>query len=140
MALNTELLRSSFDAIVEREAMITPRFYEILFSRYPQVKPLFGKNATAAQQEMLQSALVSVIDNLENSTWLSTTLMAMGKKHVDYGVTEEMFDWVGDALLTTLSEILQQGWTPEVAHAWQEAYGAIRGLMLSGMADATVSA
>ncbi len=133
MALNAELLRSSFEKVTERERLITPRFYEILFSKYPQVQPLFGKNAAAAQQEMLQGALVSVIENLEDATWLSSNLSALGAKHVDYGVTPEMFDWVGDALLTTLSEILQQGWTKDVEQAWQEAYGAVRDLMLVGM-------
>ncbi|HVJ89234.1 MAG TPA: globin domain-containing protein [Labilithrix sp.] len=133
MTLNAALLRSSFQTIVERQPAITPRFYEILFSRYPQVRPMFSRNSARAQQEMLQQALVAVIENLENASWLSSTLGNLGRTHVAYGVTPEMFDWVGDALLSTLSEILRDDWNSEIAQAWQDAYAAIRDLMLAGI-------
>ena len=105
MSLNVSLLRSSFDLIAERQSQITPRFYEILFARYPQVRPLFGRNATAVQAEMLQGALVAVMDHLEDASWLQQTLGAMGAKHVNYNVTDEMYAWVGDSLLATFAEI-----------------------------------
>lgn len=134
MALNVSLLRSSFDLIVARQPQITPRFYEILFSRYPQVKPMFGRNSQGAQAEMLQQALVAVMDHLEDASWLQQTLHAMGAKHVDYGVTNEMYDWVGDSLLRTLAEHAGEDWNSEVNAAWSEAYAAIAGLMQQGAA------
>ncbi len=134
MSLNPELLRSSFDLVIERQPAITPRFYELLFERYPQVRPLFGGNSGRAQQEMLQQALVSVVDHLEDAAWLAATLGKLGAGHVQYGVTREMFDWVGDALLSTLAEIADEAWSAEVANAWQDAYAAVRDLMLAGMA------
>ncbi|HVH47158.1 MAG TPA: globin domain-containing protein [Labilithrix sp.] len=131
--LNAELLRSTFQLVTEREPAITGRFYEILFERYPQVRPLFGGNSARAQQEMLQGALVAVIEHLEDTNWLASTLAALGRKHVAYGVTREMFDWVGEALLATLAEVAKDAWNHEVAQAWQDAYEAIRDLMLVGM-------
>ena len=132
MSLNVSLLRSSFELVVERQPQLTPRFYEILFSRYPQVQPLFGRNAQTQQAEMLQQALVAVMDHLDDAAWLTSTLEAMGRKHVDYGVTNEMYAFVGDALLSTLAEVAGSDWTPELAAAWQEAYGAIATLMQRG--------
>jgi hemoglobin-like flavoprotein len=132
VALDVTLLRNSFDLVIARQPQITPRFYEILFSRYPQVRPLFGRNAQAAQQEMLQEALVAVMDHLEDAGWLSQTLGAMGAKHIDYGVADEMYSWVGDSLLATLAEAAGDDWTPQLAAAWAEAYGAISSLMLAG--------
>jgi hemoglobin-like flavoprotein len=135
MALNTELLRSSFELVVERQPALTPRFYEIFFERYPQVKPLFGRNSGAQQAEMLQSALVSVLDKLEDAAWLEQTLGAMGAKHIDYGVTDEMYGWVGESLLAAIGEAAGDAWSPALETAWSDAYGAISGLMLKG-ADA----
>jgi hemoglobin-like flavoprotein len=135
MSLNVSLLRSSFELVVERQPQLTPRFYEILFSRYPQVQPLFGRNAGAQQAEMLQSALVAVMDHLEDASWLANTLEAMGKKHVDYGVTDEMYEFVGDSLLSTIAEVAGSEWTPELAASWTEAYGAIAALMKRGAAQ-----
>lgn len=132
MALNVSLLRSSFDLVLEREPALTKRFYEIFFERYPQVRPMFRRNAPEAQQQMLAQALVAVMDHIEDAAWLSSTLRGLGAKHVGYGVTTEMYGWVGDSLLATLAEVAGDDWSDELAAAWAEAYGAISGLMLSG--------
>ncbi len=137
MALNVALLRSSFDLVLERQPQLTPRFYEILFSRYPQVKPLFGRRSQDEQAAMLQEALVAVVDHLEDASWLDDTLRGMGKKHVEYGVTDEMYDWVGDSLLSTIAEVAGDDWTPELEAAWKEAYGAIAAMMKAGAAEAS---
>jgi hemoglobin-like flavoprotein len=132
MSLNVSLLRDSFSLVVERQPQLTARFYEILFARYPQVKPLFGRNAPELQQQMLTSALVAVLDKLEDAGWLDQTLRAMGKKHVDYGVTDEMYGWVGASLLSAIAEAAGSDWSPELEQAWSDAYGAIAGLMQAG--------
>jgi hemoglobin-like flavoprotein len=136
MSLNVDLLRSSFELVLDRQPELTPRFYEILFSRYPQARPLFGRRSQAEQAKMLQEALVAVVDHLEDAGWLESNLKAMGVKHVDYGVTDEMYDWVGDSLLSTIAEVAGDDWTSELEAAWKEAYGAISALMKQGAAEA----
>jgi hemoglobin-like flavoprotein len=136
MSLNVPLLRSSFELVVERQPQLTHRFYEILFERYPQAKPLFGRNATAVQEKMLTDALVAVMDHLEDAPWLTNTLKQLGAKHVSYGVTDEMYGWVGASLLATLAEVAQDDWTPALETAWSDAYGAIAGLMRAGAVGA----
>jgi hemoglobin-like flavoprotein len=132
LSLDPELLRTSLELVLERQPAITPRFYEILFERYPQVRPLFGRNAASNQAKMLQEAIVAVVDHLDDAGWLGTTLGAMGRKHVDYGVTPEMYGWVADSLLRTLAEVAGNDWTTETEAAWTAALGAIRDLMLAG--------
>ncbi len=140
MSLNVELLRSSFELVAQRQPKITPRFYELLFERYPQVKPLFGRNAATQQQEMLQEALVAVLDHIEDASWLEHQLGTMGAKHLDYGVTNEMYDWVGECLVATLAEVAGDDWNDDVQSAWIQAYGAIASLMQRGAANATEAA
>jgi hemoglobin-like flavoprotein len=77
-----------------------------------------------------------VIEYLEDTSWLEDTLGAMGRKHVDYGVTDEMCAYVGDSLLSTLAEVAGDAWTPELEATWREAYGAIAALMQRGAAAA----
>lgn len=132
MSLDADLLRSSLELVVERQPAITPRFYEILFERYPQVRPLFGRNAAAAQQKMLQEAIVAVVDHLEDADWLASTLGGMGRQHVDYGVKPEMYGWVAQSLIATLAEVAGDDWTPAMEEAWTAALTAIRDLMLRG--------
>jgi hemoglobin-like flavoprotein len=136
MSLNVPLLRSSFDLVVERQPQLTRRFYEILFERYPQVRPLFHRNKPELQEKMLTDALVAVMDHLEDAPWLTATLKGVGTKHVGYGVTKEMYGWVGASLLATLAEVAKDDWSPALEAAWTDAYGAIAGLMQAGAPQA----
>jgi hemoglobin-like flavoprotein len=136
MSLDPQILRSSFALVIERQPEITTRFYEILFEKYPQVRPLFSRNSGENQAKMLAGALVAVMDHLEDASWLSDTLTAMGKKHLEYGVRDEMYGWVGASLLAALAEAAGPDWTAEVEAQWIEAYGAITGLMQRGAAEA----
>ena len=129
---NGALLRDSFALAIEREAAITPRFYQILFARYPRVRPLFGHTIGERQQRMLQDALVAVIDHLDDPVWLGRTLRGLGAKHLDYGVTAEMYPWVAECLIAALAEIVGAAWRPEHAEAWHGALAAVSDLMLDG--------
>src|SRR5688572_8167173 len=103
MSLDVDVLRSSFEVAVTRQPRLTGRFYEILFQRYPQARPLFGRNSQEKQEQMLAEALVAVLAHLEDASWLQTQLAALGQKHHEYGVTREMYDWVGECLVAALS-------------------------------------
>jgi hemoglobin-like flavoprotein len=132
MALNVPLLRSSLETAVENEGIVTMRFYEILFSRYPQVEGLFGRNSRENQAKMLQESLVAVLEHVEDAEWLQSTLSSMGKKHLEYDVTEDMYPWVGECLVAALGEAVGDSWTDEHVAAWSEAYGVISGMMIEG--------
>jgi hemoglobin-like flavoprotein len=132
MALDVQLLRDSFNLVVERQPDVVHRFYDILFTRYPAARPMFHRKSRESQEKMLTEALVAVMDHLEDAPWLTSTLGALGAKHVNYGVTPEMYGWVGECLLATLAEVAAADWTPRHQAAWAEAYGAIAQLMLKG--------
>jgi hemoglobin-like flavoprotein len=136
MSLDVTTLRSSFELVVEREPELTARFYERLFRDYPQARPLFSRNDPRRQQEMLRDALVAVLQRIEDGVWLESTLKTLGAKHVGYGVTDEMYDWVGASLLGTLADIAGDAWTPTLEAAWTDAFGAIAGLMKAGADEA----
>ncbi len=131
----TKLLRESFDLAVEHEPSLAERFYQKLFARAPQLAHMFRRDR-AAQAEMLRAALVAVIDHIDNGPWLRATLGALGARHVTYGVTPEMYDEVGGALVTTLEEACGARWTTAHARAWGDAYAAIVTMMLQGAAEA----
>jgi len=132
MSLDANALKTSFDLVVSRRPDLTERFYEILFADHPELASMFGHNARKAQAEMLAQALAAVIDHLDDAPWLQRTLGGLGARHVGYGVTPEMYGWVGAALLQTLAEVAGDDWTPSLAEQWAAAFGAIQSLMLAG--------
>jgi hemoglobin-like flavoprotein len=130
--MDIALLRSSFALVVDRSPDVISRFYEILFTRYPQVRPLFGRNLRNKQEEMLTQAIVAVLDHIEDPTWFTNKLQALGEKHVAYGVTDEMYAWVGECLLAALADAAGSDWTPAMQSSWSTAYGAIASTMQTG--------
>lgn len=135
MTLDPTILRDSFELIIDRRPDLTLRFYEILFARHPTLEAMFRRDR-GAQARMLAGAIAAVLDHLEDAPWLEATLGRLGARHLEYGVTAEMYDQVGQALLATLAEVAAESWTPAVARQWTLAYGAIASLMQTGAAAA----
>jgi hemoglobin-like flavoprotein len=60
----------------------------------------------------------------------------MGRRHVTYGVKDEDYDTVGEALLWTLQQGLGDGFTPEVKEAWIDTYTLVSSTMKAAAAQA----
>jgi hemoglobin-like flavoprotein len=135
MALDPKLLRDSFELVIERAPDLTARFYDRLFRRKPELQALFHRRPRAVQERMLGEALGAVLAHLEDAPWLSAQLGGLGADHASYGVTHEMYDDVGAALLETLGDAGGSAWTPELEAQWTLAYAAIRDLMLAGVRE-----
>ena len=64
----------------------------------------------------------TAVNSLNNLEAVVPAIEAMGKRHVGYGVTDEDYDVVGEALLWTLGAGLGDAFTDEVKQAWTETY------------------
>jgi hemoglobin-like flavoprotein len=133
VVLNVSLLRKNFELVTKREPRLAGRFYEILFERYPQLRPMFGRNSAATQERMIARALADAIDRFEDVAWMSSTLALLGARHASYGVTEEMYAWLVESLIATFAEVAGPDWTPDLADAWAQALGAISSMMITGL-------
>ncbi|MEO1520528.1 MAG: globin family protein, partial [Cyanobacteria bacterium J06633_2] len=102
------------------------------FEDYPAAKPLFDGTDMNAQGQKLLASLVLVVDNLRQPDALEGALKGLGARHVKYGALPEHYPLVGNTLLKTFGQYLQDDWTPETQQAWVDAYGAVTELMLSG--------
>ena len=132
MSLQVELLEQSFEAIKPQANEFVNSFYDNLFTANPEAKPLFETTDMAEQKKKLLASLVLVVENLRQPDALDTPLRGLGARHVKYGALPEHYPLVGNALLTTFEQYLQEQWTPEVKQAWVDAYGAISKIMLDG--------
>jgi hemoglobin-like flavoprotein len=108
------------------------RFYDKLFARHPAVALLFRRNTPRAQPAMFLSTLMSIVDHLEDAPWLAQHLAALGARHADYGITDNMYAWVGSCLIDTLAEGVGPGWNARIQDAWETAFAAISEHMRAG--------
>jgi hemoglobin-like flavoprotein len=132
MALNIELLESSFSQVADRETEFSSCFYTQLFADHPTVEPLFANVNMIKQQKNLFQSLVLVVNNLRKPDVLTDTLKGLGTRHIRYGVLPEHYPAVGGTLIKSFSICLQDAWTHDIEKAWIEAYAAVTQLMLEG--------
>ena len=76
----------------------------------------------ATQQKKLFNALVLVVESLCNPEGLAVVLNSLGGRHVGYGAIPKHYPAIGEALLISFEQHLQDDWTPEVKQAWVAAF------------------
>jgi len=125
-----ELLEETFAKLAPQGEQLVENFYEKLFSRYPQVKPLFANVDQKEQQKKLLSGLVLVINNIRKPEALGPALTSMGKRHQQYGVVAEQYPLVADTMLEVMGELAGDLWTDDVKRAWTNALNTVATAML----------
>ncbi len=137
LGLDVNLLEKTFEALAPSGEKLVKRFYQELFKRYPDVKPMFGNTSISAQQKKLLAALKLVISNLRKPQVLEGALMELGAKHENYGAIAEHYDAVAETMLNVLEEFAGDLWTLEVHDAWSDALNLVAQTMLKGYQNGT---
>lgn len=119
-----QLIRDSFAAVAPRTEEVARYFYAMLFSLAPAVRDLFPANMEVQRSRLLR-ALVQVVQMVDRPEELVPFLSQLGRDHRKFGVLASHYEAVGVALITALREHAGDVWTPEVEHAWANAYAAI---------------
>ncbi|MBL1261555.1 MAG: PAS domain-containing protein [Thiotrichaceae bacterium] len=132
LGLDVDLLEKTFEALSPSGEKIVKRFYQELFKRYPDVKPMFGNTSISAQQKKLLAALKLVISNLRKPHVLKNALLELGAKHENYGAIAEHYDALAETMLDVLEEFAGDLWTLEVNDAWSDALNLVSQTMLKG--------
>ncbi len=126
-----ELVQQSFAKVVPIADQAATLFYDRLFEIAPEVKPMFHDADMAEQRRKLMATLGIVVAGLSRLETVLPAASALAKKHVGYGVKDEHYPIVGNALLWTLERGLGDAWNPELAEAWTTTYGTLSGYMIS---------
>lgn len=124
------LIRTTWQ-IAERQAdVVGPLFYETLFEIAPEVRPLFAGTNVPGQSKKLLSMLSYVIAKLDTLDEIMNEIRKLAKRHVQYGVEDRHYGYVGAALLMTLEKGLGDVWNEEVKDAWTTCYGILSSAMM----------
>jgi hemoglobin-like flavoprotein len=118
------LLRMSFVTVMDRKAEAGRVFYDHLFTIAPELRVLFKGDMNAQAHKFIEM-LAIVVGLLSNPTALSQTLTQLSHRHRGYSVHDKHFDYVGDALLLTLADILGEEFTPELKTTWRDLYNMV---------------
>ena len=130
-----ELVQSSFASVRPIAGTAADLFYARLFELDPSLRPLF-KSDMAEQKKKLMQMLSAAVQGLDDLNSLVPVVKALGARHGGYGVKDEHYDTVAEALLWTLEKGLGAAFTPETKSAWITVYG----ILATTMKDAARSA
>ena len=108
--------------------LIADIFYTKLFADHPRLRKLFPADLQL-QYVKLMDMLNSIVSHLDYIQDMSGEIVAMGKRHIDYGVKPEQYKMVGEALLWTLQKGMGKDWTEESAKAWGTCYTILANMM-----------
>ena len=89
------------------------------------------KAARAFGDALEEIGFVTIVDHVEDPTFLGREISEIATSHQGYGVTDEMYAWVGDALIDSLREGCGPLFTAEAEASWRAAYGAIAKTILA---------
>lgn len=130
-----KLVQDSFKHVLPIKAEAATLFYTRLFEDNPELRKLF-KDDMEEQGRKLMHVLATVVGSLHRLDEIVPTVKALGRKHGDYGVTDDHYPLVGTALLSTLRQGLGSRFTAEVEDAWATAYSLLAAVMQTAAREA----
>ena len=122
------LVQSTFALVEPIAATAAKLFYGKLFELDPSVRPMFKEDITE-QGEKLMRMLGAAVKGLSDLPSLVPIVQSLGENHLSYGVVDEHYDTVGDALIWTLQQGLGDAFTSEVEDAWLITYTTLATVM-----------
>lgn len=130
-----ELVKSSWAKVVPISEQAAELFYGKLFELDPSVKSMF-KGDMKEQGRKLMAILNTAVNSLDKLGEIVPAVQEMGRRHVGYGVKDEHYDTVGEALIWTLGQGLGEAFTDDVKSAWLETYTLVATTMKDAAAEA----
>ncbi|MEQ8289055.1 MAG: globin family protein [Gammaproteobacteria bacterium] len=130
-----ELVSGTWEMVLPISDQAAAMFYARLFEIAPEVKPLFSGDMEAQGKKLMQM-INTAVDNIEDVEKIIPALEDLGKRHVGYGVTDEHYAQVAEALLWTLEQGLGDAFTEDVKQAWTETYMTLAGVMIEASKEA----
>ncbi|MBA53402.1 MAG: hemin receptor [Pseudomonadales bacterium] len=132
-------VQTTFDMVEPIADKAAELFYGRLFEIAPEVRPMF-KSDMSEQGAKLMRMLGIAVRGLTKLETIVPAVQNLGVKHLEYGVKEEHFQPVAEALLWTLEQGLGDAWDEEAKVAWTEAYVLLSTTMIDAMKAAQAQA
>jgi nitric oxide dioxygenase len=125
------LIKKSWGVIRKMDtAVIGDIFYSKLFFDNPKLRQMFPQNMED-QYRKFNDMLNTIVERLEKLDELKGDIVAMAKRHNDYGVKPQHYSMVGIALIWTLQKALTGHWNEDIRSAWVNCYSILSGTMIT---------
>jgi hemoglobin-like flavoprotein len=104
-----------------------------MLSQNAAARSLFSADL-AVQKAKLTGMLATIVGAVDKPEMFGSIVENLGKRHALFGVTEEHYPAVGEALMWSLEKTLGPSLTPDAREAWRELYEVVQ-LSMRGATD-----
>lgn len=119
--MNTELIGQAWDKLSKHEDQFVRLFYERLFQKHPDYKPLFSESREREMVKMVEAvAMVARISG--DSEVTHPRLTKLGQLHSHFQLKAEDLQNFKQVYLQVLKEACGADWIEECGIAWSEAF------------------
>ncbi|MBM7072308.1 hemin receptor [Shewanella sp. 202IG2-18] len=124
------LIQQSWQQVLPIKLQAAELFYNRLFELDPSLKPMFNGDIKE-QGDKLMLTLTIAINSLTKLETLIPVLEDMAIRHIGYGVQDEHYQTVGQALIDTLAQAFGEDFTDELKSAWLTMYETVATVMIN---------
>ena len=110
-------------------AIVGNAFYSKLFFDRPDLKRLFPDDMDAQYKKLL-SMLSTIVMRLDRPSEMTQEIVALAKRHRDYGVKPDFYKPVGDAFIWTLRTGMGGEWNEELKLSWIKCFDSLSAAMI----------
>jgi hemoglobin-like flavoprotein len=128
---SAERIRQSWALVLPRRKTVCRDFYQRLFTRYPELRPLF-KNEVGEQADLFVTMINTFVSALEHPQRVRPLIETLGARHAGYGVRAEDYGKFEEVLLETLGDALDGDIDAAGLAAWREVFDALSATMQRG--------
>ena len=134
---NFELVKKSWAIIAKIDfEIVGGTFYIRLFQISPELRPMFKEGSMTEQSIKLGCMLSYVISKFKSMEDLLIEVKALAERHTKYGVKDEHYVAVGEALLWTLEQGFGEYWNEALDIAWKDFYETLSAQMKAAQHEA----
>lgn len=132
-ATTLDLIDQTVPALEQHGEQITRRFYQIMLTEYPEVRPFFNAahQREGTQAQALANSVLAYGRNIRRLQALEGAVERIVHKHVAVQVQPEHYPIVGTCLLQAIREVLGVAATDAVLGAWEQAYQQLADLLIA---------
>jgi nitric oxide dioxygenase len=117
--------------LINHEENFGRKFYELLFSRYPEIRKLFNEDMLI-QSHKIASMITFIVARASSDDRTLEKLKALGDLHRSLQIESEHYSMAGEVLVDVLHEHLKDDWSEEIRNAWLEFYSLVVFAMTEG--------
>lgn len=124
-----DIIQSSWHKLVGREEAAVARFYNLLFEKRPDYRPLFSES-DEAQRSKFMAMLNLIVNGLEHLEAIEGQLLILGRKHKHLNISQQDYDIVANTLVEALDDISDRPFSDGEREAWMKGLMLVSSIMI----------